>query len=137
MLAIRCHMHHYTTTRPALLHWPSEITLHKIQNLLCLIKATFSIEAVNWDLLNCLSTVRNLTLRRCQLSNAAFNCLSSMMQLTTLLFSMSYPIKGVIDCDCADNLSMLTSLASLYGRFVTRYGHGIPQELSMWVTTLP
>lgn len=111
------------------------LTLHEVQNLQWLIKATFSIDAVHWGFLRGLTTVRNLALRRCRLSNAAFDCLTSLTQLTSLDFSMSYPINGGIDYDCIDNLS--TCLASLHGSCASRYRHESLQDLSMWVSKLP
>lgn len=113
------------------------LTLHEVQNLQWLVKATFSIDAVDWDFLRGLTTVRNLTLRRCRLSNVAFDCLTSLTQLTSLDFSIRYPINGGIDYDCLDNHSKLTCLASLHGRFASRYRHESPQDLSMWVSKLP
>lgn len=114
-----------------------KLALHEVQNLPQLLKATFSIDAVSWDFLRGLTTVRSLTLRRCDMSNAALKCLASMTQLTGLCFSMSYPLNSGIDYDCLDDLSVLNSLASLHGKFVCRYGHESPLELSRWVSELP
>ena len=110
-----------------------QLDLHEVQ----LLKATFSIDAVSWDFLRGLTTVRSLTLRRCDMSNAAFGCLTSMTQLTGLSFSMNYPIRSGTYYNCLDNLSVLTSLASLHGKFVCRYGHESPRLLSRWVSKLP
>ena len=113
------------------------MTLSNVHNLPWLAKATFSINATNWEFLSGLTTVRDLTLKHCRLSNVAFGRLTNMTQLTSLNFTMSYPIKGGLDYECLDHLSTLTSLVKLHGKFVSRYGAEDPYALCDWFCCSP